>query len=74
MQIHQGRCNVIMDKNFKMSRHVAGQGGSGGQDPSEILKVTFVNRVNPWTFCVEVRWGRWSRDKGCLVSRSFGKK
>ena len=53
MLVSDVRCScqsvMITDKNYKMSRHVA-----GGPDPSEIFKVTFVNRVNPWTFCVEV--------------------
>ena len=26
-------------------------GGSGGPDPPELLRVTFLNRVNPETFC-----------------------
>ena len=56
MFVSDVRCScqsvTITDKNFKMSRHVAGRGrGSGGPDPSEILKVTFMNRVNLCTFC-----------------------
>ena len=31
-------------------RPVAGRGGSGGPDPPELLRMTFLNRVNPETF------------------------
>ena len=32
-------------------RPVAGRGGLGVRTPPELLRVTFLNRVNPETFC-----------------------
>lgn len=55
MLVSDVRCScqsvMITDKNLKNVQARSWPGGSGGPDPSEILKVTFMNRVNPCTFC-----------------------
>ena len=35
----------------KEIRPIAGRGGPGVRTPPELLRVTFLNRVNPETFC-----------------------
>ena len=63
-------CQSVMktDENLKNVQARSWPGGSGGLDPSEILKVTFMNRVNPCTFLGEWEWGY----DHCPLARTLG--